>query len=326
MNDKPRLNRRRYKQYRFAHYDDIRSEIIDMVERLCELHDSTHPRLGKRSEAHKHNRAQRAIAIWWYIYARLMLWVQSHVIGYEMARLNPNLQRFLSSKRGDDLDENSHKLEQLGSMYAVNSPSLVHNEKWSTDFSNQLEKLNIGLDDETLRRVIVRLLLSTSADSSVWRFPISHALTALNYGEQQEFVKPSKKRRRGQPYRLDRTRSNAISHVYYLIGKGMKKHVALDRVSAGIAVSPETLRDWEKSLRADDWFTFTWEAAWIAGQIEAEPKLVPSEVFDISYYGITDNIELARIFLQDLNGEVSLAQIRKNLRKYHNQPGGLSRG
>jgi hypothetical protein len=232
-------------------FKNIREEVQEMVERLYELHDMTDPRKGNKSEIDKLERAQRAIDIWWYIYARLMQWAQSHIIGYEMARLNPACQTLLEARRGGPLTEDSHELEVLGSLYAANVPGYMTLEEMENDdrdeLSEKLERRKVDLDDATLRRVIVRLLLSTSANSSVWRFPLSHALRALNYGEQDQFFKPSKSRRRGQSYQLDWARANAVAHIHYLLGKGLKKHVATAKVADGIAVSPETLRDGKRS-------------------------------------------------------------------------------
>ncbi|MEQ1936611.1 MAG: hypothetical protein ABL962_22390, partial [Fimbriimonadaceae bacterium] len=201
----------------FSHYDDIRSEVQEMVDRLCELHDETDPRKGEASEQGKHEKAQRAVAIWWYVYARLMQWVQSHLIGYEMARTNQKLQDVLAPFRSDSLSENAHQLEQLGTLYVAN-PGYVYtsgggdnlsDDHWSELLGQRLAEADLGLDDETLRRVIVQLLLSTSADSSVWRFPLSGALRALNHGEIAEFIKPTNGRRRGRSYLLDSARSDA---------------------------------------------------------------------------------------------------------------------
>ena len=75
----------------------IRKDVQFMVDILYKLHDTTDPRKGEVSEHAKLYRAQRAVSIWWYIHARLMQWAQSHIIGYEMARLNPACQEILSS-------------------------------------------------------------------------------------------------------------------------------------------------------------------------------------------------------------------------------------
>jgi len=296
-------------------YEDIRAEVQGMVDRLYELHDATDRRRGEASELNKLQNAQRAIAIWWYIYARLMQWAQNHIIGYEMARLNPLCQDVLLTESGGELHDDSHALERLGSVYIVNRP--IEDETLEK-LSGTLKNKGVELDDTTLRRVIVRLLLSTSTESSVWRFPLSHALTALNHGEVTEFVTPTKRKRRGQSYKLDHARSNAISHVYYLLGKGLKKHAALTKVGDAIGQSVETLRDWEKKLQYDDWFRFLWEAAHIAGYIEDDPDAREEEVELNFYDGIHSNVEIARYFLQrELRGDCSLPKIKEDLRKYH---------
>lgn len=164
--------------------------------------------------------------------------------------------------------------------------------------SEKLDKANADLTDEVLRRVIVQLLLSTSADSSVWRFPLSHGLRALNHGETTEFLTPARSRRRGRPYLLDEVRADVVAHLHYLRGKGIKKYIALEKIGNEIGASPETIRDWEKRLRSDDWFFFHWEAAFIAGQIEDDPELADSGYFDVRYFGTTSTLEMARYFLE----------------------------
>ena len=87
----------------------------------------------------------------------------------------------------------------------------------------------------------MRLLLSKDANSSFWRFPLSHALRAANAGERDAVLEPTKTRRRGRPYQLDWYRAVAIAHVYYLLGQGIKKHIALERIGSALAVSVETI-------------------------------------------------------------------------------------
>jgi hypothetical protein len=91
------------------------------------------------------------------------------------------------------------------------------------------------LSAEVLRRVMVRLLLSTDANSSFWRFRLQTAMRAANAGERDALFEPAKTRRRGQPFQLDELRAIAVCHVYYLLGKGLKKHVALERIANALA-------------------------------------------------------------------------------------------
>lgn len=104
----------------FSHFDDIKLEVQEMVDRLYELHDETDPRKGESSEEAKHEKAQRAVAIWWYIYARLMQWAQSHLIGYEMARSDGKIADVVRDLRGAELSDDVHQFEQLGTLYIAN--------------------------------------------------------------------------------------------------------------------------------------------------------------------------------------------------------------
>lgn len=307
----------------FSHFDNIRSEVQEMIDRLYELHDETDPRNGLLSEEDKHEKAQRAVAIWWYVYARLMQWVQSHFIGYEMARSEGNIADVVRDLRGAEISDDVHQFEQLGTLYVAN-PGYIYSkgdrdnvqpDHWSDLVSKKLSKANADLTDEVLRRVIVQLLLSTSADSSVWRFPLSHGLRALNHGETSEFLTPARGRRRGRPYLLDEVRAAVVAHVHYLMGKGIKKHIALAKIGDQIGASPETIRDWEKKLRSDDWFFFHWESAFIAGQIEDDPELAKSGYFDVRYFGTTSTVEMARHFLNGVTEARTLDVLKKRLRK-----------
>lgn len=303
----------------YAHFDDIRGEIRDMVERLCELHDETDPRKGAASEVDKHDKAQRAIAIWWYIYAKVMLWAQSHIIGHEMAKWNEVATGVLATRRGGDVNCDSHELEALGSLWACNRQG---NDEYTNELSETLDEAGVSFDDAATRRVIERLLYSMSSDSSVWRFPLSNGLRALNHGETVEFLKPAQGRRRGSPYALDHARANAIAHVYFLMGRGLKKHVALSRVGDAVAASVETLRDWEKRLQRDDWFAFMWNTAFVAGVLDENPYAIPGEDFEIVYHGIDTNVEVARRWLPEFKEAGQLKRLRAALRRHHSKHGG----
>jgi hypothetical protein len=58
-------------------------------------------------------------------------------------------------------------------------------------------------------------------------------------------------KKQGSAISLLRWKTLALSHVYFQIGKGIKKYVALDAVANSLGQSTETLRSWEKSLLAD---------------------------------------------------------------------------
>lgn len=87
------------------------------------------------------------------------------------------------------------------------------------------------MSDPLLRPIIQEPLVSRSANSSFWRFPLRHALFALEFGEVEEVVKPSAIRRQGNPVALYRWKLLALSHARFLMGKGLKKYKALEKVA-----------------------------------------------------------------------------------------------
>ena len=43
------------------------------------------------------------MSIWWYLYAELMLWAQSHLAGYEFGRSNPDLIDRISEEFDEEI-------------------------------------------------------------------------------------------------------------------------------------------------------------------------------------------------------------------------------
>jgi len=300
---------------------DIRAEVQGMVDILYELHDATDPQKGEASEGRKLERAEQAISLWWSIYGRLMQWAQSQIIGYEMARSNPACREVLLTRRGKELSDDSHEYELLGSLYAdyerasSAGTAWLHPDGGLYELAEQLEENKSGLDEETLRRVIVRLLWSFSVDSLVWRDPLVHALRALDYGEVDDFFKPSRRRRRGKSYQRDCARADAVKYVHYLVGRNERKYRAQERVGKAIGASVETLRTWEKELNKDDLFRLMWKTAEAAGQIEEGRGDLIEELPFRSYDGKKTDIEMAVYVLHELRGECSLTRIRERLRE-----------
>jgi len=303
--------------------DNIRAEVQPFIEELYELYKETDPSKGPESEKFKLHHAQNAIHIWWRVYGYLLLWAQSQIVGYEIARESPEYAKQLFKSRDDDLTPDSHELELLGLTRAYNIPN--RQEFRVNALIEATETFQEGLNDDVLRRVIVRLLLTTELNSSVWIDPLVTALRAVDAGELTSLLKPSKTRRRGQPYQLDQARSGAVSHVHYLMGKGKKKYIAQQRVADALAVSTDTLRDWEKALKEDEFYPFFWSGAYLAGQLEEEIKKKTYqdllEEYGAEFFGSMSDVGVARDFLETKDGEMSVERLRAALRKYHDRGG-----
>jgi hypothetical protein len=286
---------------------DIRALTQPLLDELYELHDRSESS-GGEPQSRKDDKlrdAYRAIQIWWQLYGSL-IWAQSRIVGHEMVRASPERMAALT-KMG--FDEYSDLVEFLGFGHSHVHPDNRPPPESEISFS----------DAAALRNAIVRLLASSEQTSSVWRDPLSHALRAANAGEVHPLFDPGKKRRRGRPYVLDSARAVAVAHVHYLVGKGFKKHVALDRVSKTLAASSETIRSWEKSLGQDRWFSNLWKGAYLAGQLEMEGHVVfEEEVEPIKHDFEPESVPDCFIrFIERLHDDWSLEAVQERLRKFH---------
>ena len=297
--------------------DDIRSTVQPWIDRLYELYELTDPRRGEETEVEKLRQAQVAMNICWTVFGRLLLWAQSQIVGYEVSRRHPDVAELLAQHRGKDLDQDLHELELLGMGWAYNWPSSIDQDEYNK-FLDTFDRCETLLDDAALRNSIVRLLLSTDANTSFWRFPLSRALRALNAGEVDHLFHPDSIGRRGKAYKLDEWRAIAICHVYFEVGCGQKKHVALDKVAKELNVSAETIRSWEKTLQHDDFFCANWKAAWVAGRYrEAFASRtrsdLRSELGEDFPSGLGSDLDWADHFLSAKDSSYSLDCVRDKL-------------
>jgi hypothetical protein len=296
---------------------DIRSQVQSYVDELLSLYESTDPAKGRVTEDDKLEAARRAISLWWRLYGILMVWAQSQIVGYCYARDEPKVLVALSSEKNTEITEDSHELEYLGLQYVANPGDTDCFESYSIQGVEDEDQLP-GLSDSTLRSIICELLVSTSANSSFWRFDLQGALYALNHGEVRDLVKPIPGRRKGLPYQLLIWKHRAIQHVWYRVGKGMKKYRALEVVATAIGQSTETLRSWEKEVARDEDLSFDLHVARVAGELEDE--LASKSISQIekergaTYHRNQSDVYLARYHLGVLQ-RCTLEKVRDQIRR-----------
>jgi hypothetical protein len=284
---------------------------------LVNLYETTDPARGAESEERKLEAARQAISIWWYLWGELMLWAQSHLAGYEMLKLRPELRKRLEERLGAPISINSHALEYVGLYFSWNHVD-DSDPMLSVIHEIMEEEFEITKNDPPVRPIIRELLVSRSANSSFWRFPLRDALFALDLGEVDDLVKPSEIRRQGSPLELYHWKVFALSHVHFLIGKGLKKFKALEKVAQGLGQSFETLRSWEKAYGYDDDFVMTLGAAELAGELEEELDTRPiTEIIDEygeEYFRHSSDVEYAKLTLRELRA-TPLDDVRVGLRR-----------
>jgi hypothetical protein len=297
--------------------DNIREEIEPWLSELIRLYGCTNPAGGTATEEGKLENARRAIDLWWYLNAKLMLWAQSHVMGKAFLESAPDqARRIARAFSTTTITPDSHLLEYVGLQFAWNpvdddDPVLA-----------SMEKLLEGADyisPEALRNGIDELLMSKSADSSFWRFELQAALRHLSLGYVEDLVKPAPTKRQGNRVDVMRWRMMALKHVYYLKGKGVKKYRALNQVGAGIGQSSETLRTWEKEFLKDEDCAYELWFSEVAGQYETEldgsRSYVILDEFGLEpYYRNTSLSTYARSVLTAIR-KYALSDVQEKLRE-----------
>jgi hypothetical protein len=296
---------------------DILQYCEQYLKSLVKLYEATDPARGEASEEGKLEAARQAISIWWYLWGELLLWAQSHLAGYEMLKTHPELRGRLEKRLSAAITVDSHVVEYVGVYFSWNhvddsDPMLaaIHEVMG--------EEFEITMTDPPLRPIIRELLVSRSANSSFWRFPLQHALFALELGEVDDLVRPSETRRQGSPVALYHWKLSALSHVRFLMGKGLKKYKALESVAHALGQSVETLRSWEKAYGFDDDFMMALQVAQLAGELELELDTRPVneiiEEYGAEYFRHSSDVEYAKIQLRELRA-APLDVVREGLRK-----------
>jgi hypothetical protein len=276
----------------------------------------TDPGRGQASEDGKLELARQAVSIWWYLFGELLLWAQSHLAGYEIRKSNPKFIDSLSKKLGCEITVDSHVLEYIGLLYSWNHVNADDPMMGLVD--DAMTRGAIGLSDINLRALIRELITSRSANSSFWRFELQSALYALNLGHVDDLARPASIRRQGDPVELEDWKVTALRHVYFRMGKGIKKYRALQEVAETIGQSSETLRSWEKAVQADHDLAMFLEFARLAGELESELDKRSEKdlvrLYGTEYHRHTSDIEYARSTLKLLRSR-PLERVREGLRR-----------
>jgi hypothetical protein len=295
---------------------DILQYCESYIQSLVELYESTDPARGPAAEEDKLEAARQAISVWWYLWGELMLWAQSHLTGYETLKSHPELRERLEKVLGTEITIDSHVVEYVGVYFSWNHVN-TSDPMLSAIHEIMEKEFEVTMSDPPLRPIIRELLVSRSANSSFWRFPLQHALFALQLGEVDDLVKPSEIRRQGSPVALYRWKLLALSHAHFLVGMGLKKFKALEKVAQGVGQSIETLRSWEKAYGFDDDFMMALTTARLAGELEEELDTRPIneiiEEYGAEYFRHSSDVEYAKLTLRELRA-TSLDTVREGLR------------
>ena len=251
----------------------IREDIQPWIDHLIDLYEWTDPERGEETEVGKLEFAHMAVDAWWKLFAELIGWSQAQLIGYSVMANNPKFIELLEKHLEKDLFADSHELEYFGWTYCFNRFGQKESDL-QADLDEFMEPAEEGgdpiedpLNEAGMRTLIAELLMSRCTNNSFWRMPLQSALLGLNYGEVDNLLKPTKKRRQGKPYKMMQWKMKALTHVYFQLGQGVKKYRALENVAGELGQSTETLRGWEKQLFLDPDLSARLDCAQLAGEL-----------------------------------------------------------
>lgn len=250
---------------------DIEEKARILLEELIELYRVNDPSCGEPTELEKTDNAYKAIDTFWQLFDLLGYWAQCHLASLARADFDYEYPAALMDAY-PELHQDSHELEDAG-MRFLTSLATDFSDQDLLQFEDDKEWMETaGRKNQILRQFIFDLLTSQSPASSVWRYPLLRSMRALNDGQYDPLLLPQPRRRIGRAFDLSQWKLEALLQVHYRIGTGWKKYRALETVANGIGQSVETLRDWEKELKADRDYSAEIRSAEIAGKHEAQFK------------------------------------------------------
>jgi hypothetical protein len=252
------------------------------------------------------------------LHDKLVFWAQSQIVGKLWTQDNVDFASSLGKLwELQELTYDSRLIEYFGQEYgkatAMLGEPIFEYLARHVELEDRLE-----LSDKILRAIIVEMLSTHTEYSRFWRNPLKRALRALSFGHTIEPLVPTQERRRAELFSTMELKSMALCHINYLVGQGLKKRIALERVSNVLNQSPKTIRSWEKLLKYDEDYVANAYATQLASRFEKQIEAGKIEVLEDEYgdeghrnesYWKLAKVQFARF------RNISLERIRDELNK-----------
>lgn len=196
-----------------------------LVDELVELFKETDPALGSKSEAHKFQKAYKAINAVGMLGAILSEWAEAQILGhYWQAAKSKNYRQ-----------NNSHSCELM----------------WY-DKDALFDHFTVMPPDD-YRRAISGIIFNSYRIAGVmsWRAELNRSLDALNDGHVYPLIAPMKTQLKGNAYEISELKWIAIQHVYRLVGEGEKKMAAQQIIAEHCGATADAIKKWEKLIIKD---------------------------------------------------------------------------
>jgi hypothetical protein len=198
--------------------------------RLAELERKTHPKDGAQSATKKDLAAFEALDTAGQLVEALAGWALDHQMGLALKGL---------------------KFVPLGTAKTRSLPEYQQARSLVDDHQHEVNGGMCNIDGEVARRMLINLLRANPGGFNITlQLMTIAALEARDYDETLSMLAPTKVDRKVDLTTL-KLQMRALQFVEYRHGRGMKKFKAQEEVSGALGVSAETIRSWEKRLRAE---------------------------------------------------------------------------
>jgi hypothetical protein len=202
------------------------NECHSLIDELVELHKKTDPSLNKKSEEEKLELSYQALNKIGRIGGLLTEWAECQIFG-TYYKIGNSKERCISNE-----ESNKHDNELM----------------WYSETPEDFLTTDANLQAERSAMACILHNLFGCYGRMGWRLSLEQALYALNEGQVEGILTPSKTYQKGKAYDLQELKWAAVKHAYIIHGVGIKKAAAQRKVEEKCGVKDGTLKKWEKQL------------------------------------------------------------------------------
>jgi hypothetical protein len=216
------------------------------ADRLVELYRQADPRAGSIGHSDRAALAEEAIEVWWEIYNQFVFWAQCELLGQDILQQRFDLLAMLRDRKMLRTDTERRLAEVLGYYFSVADKSKARERLLSMVGGEQLElvkllaKAGLAEPGQFVRQLLspntkVNAYLDIELRRIVSEIPTRASLTVRDLDS-------------GFSTDVTNWKLEAVRQVRLLIGRGLRKIVAITEVSSAIRHSIDELQQWERDL------------------------------------------------------------------------------
>jgi hypothetical protein len=245
MTDQPDLHIDRIIQNlqasKFERPGEIPNEILEILEKLLNLQEASHPKNGDAAALGKDLRAQEALKLTAYVVRYFSGWALDHQVGLALAGMRslPPTDHLgkedLFQEARTEIDSHRHQMAGTDFRFDAHDPDAttpkIDGKLLQSLLFNLMNTNPLGLDDR-------------------WKQEYCIAMDAASLQDSHMFF-PNRSGHNTNKRLIDALKLRAVGHVYFRHYKDMNKLRARDEVGGAYGVSIDTIKRWESQLNSE---------------------------------------------------------------------------